>query len=365
MKHIEAMGRIAVLVFALTPSVVAQTAEVSAGARAAAEAGVNAFAEGRWADAADLMTRAEKLVHAPTHLLYLAQAEEKLGHLVIAHETYLRILREKLANNAPKVFVSAQAEAKQRAEAVRVRLSQVSIVVQGNPAGAKVAVTMDGREVPAVLIGVPHPIDPGEHQFEATAEGKRSGLAKVVLGEGASETVVLSLQPSAATPPAAPVTMLGPGATPVPAAAGSSPQAAPPTPVATQPTNPPTAAPKETSGMHPLKLGGYIGLGVGVAGVAVGSIFAVSSLGSRNDANALCNGPNGTCPIENGARIKDLDSSANSAGTLAVVGFAVGGVGVAAGLTMLLMAPSQEQPPKTAFMAPYVTGNGGGVWGRF
>jgi hypothetical protein len=364
MKHFKAMGRIAVIVCCVTPSVFGQTAEESAGARAAAEQGVKAYAEGRWADAVDLMTRAEKLVHAPTHLLYLAQAEEKLGHLVIAHETYLRILREKLPNNAPKVFVSAQAEAKQRADAVRGRLSQVSVVVQGSPAGAKVVVTMDGREVPAVLIGVPHPVDPGEHQFEATAEGKRSGLAKVVLGEGASEKVVLTLQPSAAGPTVAPVPAPTPAATPAAATAGPSPQAAPPTPPATQPTSAPTAATKEPSSMHPLKLGGYIGLGVGVVGVIAGTIFAVKSVGARNDANALCNDPRG-CPDSQSARVKELDSSANTAGTLAVVGFTVGGLGAAAGLTMLLLAPSQEQPNKTAFMAPYVAGNGGGVWGRF
>src|SRR5579883_2443273 len=49
--------------------------------------------------------RAEALVHAPTHLLYIARTEAKLGQLVEASETYARIQHEALAPDAPKAFV--------------------------------------------------------------------------------------------------------------------------------------------------------------------------------------------------------------------------------------------------------------------
>src|ERR1700709_1363758 len=64
------------------PSAWAQTDDDRAGARVAATEGVKAINEKRWADAADLFTRAESLVHSPVHLLYLARAQEKLGKLV-------------------------------------------------------------------------------------------------------------------------------------------------------------------------------------------------------------------------------------------------------------------------------------------
>jgi len=53
--------------------------ENRAAARSAAVAGATAMNEGRFAEAADLFTRAEALVHAPTHLLYLARTQVKLG----------------------------------------------------------------------------------------------------------------------------------------------------------------------------------------------------------------------------------------------------------------------------------------------
>lgn len=354
MKHIERIGSVGVIVFSLAQSAFAQTVEDRAGARAAAEQGVKAYAQGRWAEAADLMGRAEKIVHAPTHLLYLAQAEEKLGHLVVAHEIYLRIVREQLGRDAPSAFVAAQAEAKERSEALRARLSQVSIVIQGVPTGAKAKVSVDGAPLPAALVGVPYPIDPGEHQFEATAEGLSSGLVKSVLHEGSSDKIVLTLKDtSAAATPA--------GATPT----ASTQPAAAAVPTPTAPTNGPPVTSARASGMHPLKLGGYIGLGVGVLGVGVGTIFALRSSGLRNDADALCNGPNGQCPTSSQPQIADADSKANSAGTLAVVGFVTGGVGLAAGVTMLLLAPSREQLNRAAYLVPYVGANSAGVWGRF
>ncbi len=366
MKHVGRVGRIGVFIVALTPSVLAQTAEERAGARAAAEQGVKAYAEGRWADAADLMARAEKLVHAPTHLLYLAQAEEKLGHLVVAHELYLKIVREKLLPGAPGVFASAQSEAKQRAEALRPKLSQVSIVVQGSPTGTSVHVTMDDHQVPDALVGVPHPVDPGEHRFEATAEGMRSSLAKVVLREGASETVVLTLKADPTAPTAVPTSTTPASAVPSSTApAGSGQPETGSTLTTTTPSTDSETASPQASGMHPLKLGGYIGLGVGVVGLGFGTIFAVRSSGLRGDADALCTNSDGSCPKANQPRVDKLDSDANSAMTLSVVGFVVGGVGIATGVTLLLLAPSKQQTPKTAFVLPYVTGNSAGVWGRF
>lgn len=350
MMYYQRLGPSAVILCLMTQTAFAQTAEERAGARAAAEQGVKAFAEGRWTEASDLMARAEKLVHAPTHLLYLAQAEEKLGHLVVAHETYLKIIREKLAPNSPDVFFSAQEDAKKRADALRPRLSQVSIVVQGSQAGVPVDVTMDGSKVPEALVGVPHPVDPGEHQFEATAEGMQSGLSKVVLREGASETIVLTLQSTG-----------GPSA----AAEGNDARAPAGQPGANVTAGSTADGTSSSSGTHPLTIGGYIGLGVGAVGLGVGTVFAVRSSSLRSDADALCNNPDGTCPVANGGRIQELDDDADSAKDLALVGFVAGGVGVAAGITMLLLAPSSTEAQKSGFVAPYVAGNSAGIWGRF
>ena len=60
--------------------------EEKAGARAAATQGQAAYEKKNWAEALDLFTRAESLVHSPVHLLYKARALVQLGQLVKARE---------------------------------------------------------------------------------------------------------------------------------------------------------------------------------------------------------------------------------------------------------------------------------------
>src|SRR5882672_8884201 len=91
---------------------------------------------------------------------------------------------------------AADADAEKELEAIEPRVPYVSVVVQGG--GPKpVTVAMDGVQVPAALIGVPRPIDPGEHRFEAVSEGMDSAVSSIAVREGRSETVMLTLHPAA------------------------------------------------------------------------------------------------------------------------------------------------------------------------
>src|SRR3954470_9224650 len=65
-----------------------------AGARSAASSGADAFDAGKYQDALAMFQRAESLVHSPVHLSYIAQCQVKLGQLVEANETYLKLKRE-------------------------------------------------------------------------------------------------------------------------------------------------------------------------------------------------------------------------------------------------------------------------------
>jgi len=58
----------------------AQSDEQRAGARTLATEGAQAFNESRFKDAVDLFSKAESLVHAPPHLLFMARAHAKLEH---------------------------------------------------------------------------------------------------------------------------------------------------------------------------------------------------------------------------------------------------------------------------------------------
>src|SRR4051812_21701703 len=111
----------------IQPSAWAQTDDDRAGARVAATEGVKAINDKRWADAADLFSRAESLVHSPVHLLYLARAQEKLGKLVKARENYNRIIREKFGPESPDAFRAAQGSAQHEVGALDARLASVTV----------------------------------------------------------------------------------------------------------------------------------------------------------------------------------------------------------------------------------------------
>ncbi len=328
----------------------AQTDEQRSGARAAATQGAQAFSEKRWADAVDLFTRAESLVHSPVHLLYMARAYEKLGSLVKARETYIKITNEEVPAGATQPIRSAHADAEKELEALEPRVPYVSVVVQG--AGPKpVTVTMDGIQVPPALIGVPRPVDPADHRFEAVADGMDSAVSSITVREGRSETVVLTLHLSA-NAPATPAGAPAPGATTGVAAAPG-------------PAAPPPGA-DAGSQISPLT---WVAFGVGAVGIGVGTGFALSSSSKVSDANNLCSaGPDHkACPdATTGAKASSLDDDARTARTISIVGFVVGGVGVATGATLLVMGLShKEHPAATAGIQPWVGLGSAGVTGRF
>jgi hypothetical protein len=327
----------------------AQSDEARAGARAAASQGIKAFNEGRWAEAADLMSRAEALVHAPTHLLYLAQAEEKQGHLVKAHEVYLKITREKLAPNASEAFKRAQADAERLLEALEPRLPFLNVIAL--PEGAtELVVTIDGTPIPGVLVGVSHPVDPGEHSFKATAKGMESDVVTVDVAEGAHKSVELTLRASETAPGAGTATSepadTGAGATTGGAATAIE-------------------APLEpASTMSPWTIGGFVGLGVGVLGIGAGTYFAIDSADKRSKADKICATPSGECPLDRKDEVESLDSKADSSRDWAWASFIVGGVGVVGGVAALLVGASDTSTAESG-VRPYFGLETVGVTGRF
>jgi len=354
----SARGIAAVLVASLSllavqPCAWAQTDDDRAGARVAATEGVKAINEKRWADAADLFARAESLVHSPVHLLYLARAQEKLGKLVKARENYNRIIREKYGPESPDAFRNAQASAQQEVGGLDARLASITVKLDGEK-GA-VTVTMDGEKVPAALIGLPLPVDPGAHTFVATGSNLKSDPVTVSVTEGGKNSISLFVKPAPGTvDPSAPPPVAATPATPT---ATGAPAAATQTPPGTEPK----AAGGGNSGM---KIGGYVALGVGVVGVGLGTVFLLSAKGKKSDGDALCNGPSGACPLSKKAQIDSLGNDYKSAGTLSVVGYGVGAAGLITGV-MLLALSGGSHSETTAGVTPWVGYQSAGLSGRF
>lgn len=346
---------IGVLLFAAVvlavSSAAAVTDEERAGARAQAIAGAEAFEAGRWQEAVDRFQRAESVVHSPVHLVYIARAEIELGKLVQAQERLLKVVQERVAPDDPEAIVQAHKDADALLTQLEPRIPQLTLQVEG--AGDKpVSVQMDGKDVPAAFIGVARPVNPGEHSIQATGEGL-SGQTTVALTEGEQKTAVVQLTPD--------------------------PNAVAPAPTGAQP-----AATAEISatgqdqgvpggGMDPriMRIASYAAFGVGAVGFGIGIPFALKYKDRKDNADSLFKQCNPGCTADQRATIKGVDDDANKAGTAATIGLITGGVGVAAGATLLVLsilkddsgaeeqAKRRTEPHVTGFVGPNQVGLAG------
>jgi hypothetical protein len=331
-----------------------QTDEQRAGARSLATEGVGAFNGGRYKEAIDLLTRAETLMHAPSHLLYLARAYSKIGQYVKAREAYLRITKEQLPANAPQAFRDAQTTAQKEIGAVHPKVASIEIKVEGAEAAKDLTVKVDGNPIPSVLVGVQQPIDPGDHRIEASAIAFRAQSQTVRIGDGGRASVVLRLEPDPTASPAA-----------TPAASRAPSEAGAPAPRMTAARD--TSTPTETAGSGSgLRIGAYAAFGVGAVGLGAGTVFLLQALGKRSEADDICTGSAGECPISRRADVDKLDSDAKRAATFSAVGYGVGGVGIAAGVVMLIMSGKSESSAATRpALYPWVGATSAGVTGHF
>jgi hypothetical protein len=307
--------------------VAAQSDANRAAARAAASQGADAEDAGNWAEAIELFTRAEALVHAPPHLLHIARAEAKRGRLVAAHEAYLKVTREELGGAAPRAFVEAQSAANEELSALTSRIPMLKITL----AGGTGSVTIDNAPISDALVGIEFPIDPGHHELSARGKGRKSVPVSIDLAEGKHEAVRLVLEPSNEAAPA---------------------------PIPTSDATPPTTAAPE----HRSNAPAYIAWGVGAAGIVAGTAMMLVNHGKREDANALC--PNGNCPMSKRSTIDELDASADQAATLSWIGYGVGVAGLGVGTVLFLMNRGEPSGPR-AGVRPWFATNGAGVSGCF
>jgi hypothetical protein len=295
-----------------------------AAARSAAEAGADAFEQGQFERALELFSRAEQLVHAPPHLLFMARSQEKLGRLVDAHESYLKILNEPLPANAPPAFKSARTHAEAEVGAIEARIAYVTVNVRGGDDAKQAVLSMDRTDLPPAAAGIPIPTDPGSHVFSAHTARSRSDEVTVNVRDGTKETVELTLFADPNAPPLAASTA------PVAAAAGD-------------PAPQPNA---DTSSSPAQRVFGFVALGVGAAGVGVGTYFVVSALNAHDKGDtAYTTFGCPACTPEQQHVVEAHDDDAKKARNWAIGSYAVGTAGIVTGLVLLLTDhPSAAAP---------------------
>jgi hypothetical protein len=305
---------IALFITALPGVAGAQSDADKTTARALAIEGQKALDAGDHETAADRFARADKLYHAPTLLVGLARAYVGLGKLVEAMETYNKVIREKLPDDASEAFKEAVAEARTEVEGLDQKIGWVTIRVEGPD---EPSVTMDGKEISAASLGVKRAVNPGEHLVKAGGEGYASSERSFTASAGSHEEVVLTLQP-------------GVSDIDDPEEGGDS---------------------GET-----LRLV-FIGIGVGAAGLLVGAITGGLAIGKHGELEDNCQ--NNSCPPDQ----EDNLDSYRTLGTVSTVGFIVGGVLAATGIVLVIVGSTGDSGAEPAEEATLTTQIGPGSIG--
>ncbi len=211
---------------------------------------------------------------------------------------------------------------------------------------AQVAVKLDGSTVEPEKRGAALPLDPGQHTFVFEAPGRPSVSRTFVVTEGERgrrERVVLEA-----------VAVIAPAARPATPVAGES---APPT------------HQEEASGLGTRRTIALAMGGVGIAGLAAGTVFGVLAMGKK-DAQVEACASSAVCTPTGHEVALSAHTSAQTFGAISTTGFVLGGLLVAAGATLFFTAPSETSTTRSRsalFFAPSVSSNGGtmAMQGRF
>lgn len=282
--------------------------EDKATARELAKEGIAAEEKGDCATAIDRLERAESLFHAPPHLQFLARCYTKTGRLVDATETWRKLTLESLPPNAPPAFKEAISEAQIELPKLEPRLARLTLKTARKYDGFGVEV--DGKAWPTAALDVPRVIDPGKHLVRAHATGFKTAERSIELGEGKSDSLTITLEAGA-----------DPG-TPAASTSGSASGVAP--------------SPSSDTPHSALKTAGFVTAGVGVAALVGGGVTGYLASSKFNELE-------NDCPIRNNCAVNDLEQRRSSIKTLSTATNLLligGGVLAAAGITMVLLAPS-------------------------
>ena len=324
-------------------------------ARRLIELGDLSWDAGQYEPALGFYTQAYALVDAPTIANRRAECLERLGRTAEASHAYLQASRYPLDQSSSEPFKVAVATAKTRVVEYRGKLSTVNLRISGaDVQGAQVSV--DGRKIADDLVGKEFFVEPGRRVIDVV-KGSRKASRTIVFDGGKSETLEVQL-PSADT-------ATGKEPTSPPAPSPVSPAEKPvPTQQQAQKT-PKTEAEKEpaTEGSSAQSTWGWVAIGVGGAGLATGVVGMVLTKSKRNSLD-----DSGEC---HGTRCMDTKNgvvdSYNTFRTVSTVGLVVGAVGVGAGLTLLLTAPSSNgaKSKEVAGVRPWIGLGSAGVSGAF
>ncbi|TKC95248.1 tetratricopeptide repeat protein [Polyangium fumosum] len=266
---------------------------------------------GRHAEACASLEESLRIDPTPGTLYALAECETTRGRTATAlghYTAYLGIfaamkspLRERHAERARLAEVQRK---KLDAEAPRLKLVWAGEVPEG------VVVTRGNTTLDPKALGASMPLDPGEYAFRVEVPGRPPQERTVRLEQG--DRKILELTPGATQE------------------AKNESQPLPTEPLPPPPK--PIAPPKP--GMHPWAIGGIAAMGVGGAGLIVGSVLGGLAVAQKSEVDAVCDA-NFACGVEGMKTVERFWALGNAS----TATFIVGGVVLATGVTLFVLSP--------------------------
>jgi hypothetical protein len=276
------------------------------------EDGLAAFLAGNPAVGCPKLEKSYAAEPLPGVLFTLAECQSAWGKLHTAHGSYLRFLEETrtLPKGEQAKHRERRAVAERKAEALAESVPKLSIGVRGEvPRGARVL--LDGRDVTADL-GKALPVNPGRHEASLVVDGDVVSRKTVALAERGKLAIELSPGESSDTNAA--------------------------------PTAPDPEPERDTGGTS---AGVYVLGGLGLAGVAVGTVAGLMTLSRKSSVEDNC--PNRTCNAEG----REAIDSAQSLGAVSTIGFGVGAAALLGAAVLHFTAgPRAEQQARGFTLGP-------------
>lgn len=258
-------------------------------ARARMEKGRALRAEGNERGALEAFQQAYELVPVPTTALEVARSLATLERFVESRDILTAIRRMPTSPSDPPVFGDARRAAADLDRVVSARIGTLRVDVRESVEGW--AATLDGKPLPTTALAEGVRVDPGEHRV-VFVRGDRTLERSVRVAPGANAVLLVELPraTASASPPPAPPSDEGGGGNPrkvvvtsgvvlaglgaVLAAGGTA------FALSAKPDCPSDRCPPERHGdvdrattWANVATGGFIGLGVGLATIAVGLLF--------------------------------------------------------------------------------------------
>jgi hypothetical protein len=297
-------------------------------AEALFRAGRQALSKGDHATACQRFEESNRLEPAVGTVFNLANCREKLGQLASAWQRYQEAV-QKLPSGDERTAIASQ-----RAAALEPRLPKLTLSLpEDAPPGA--IIVKDGTELGSGSLGVPLPVDPGEHTLILRAPGHADERAVITLAEAENRSLTLKLgEPKSDLPEAREGTSIG----------------------FVTPSEPSDT--RDSGGSSQRTLGYAVGA-VGIVGLAVSLGTGAMVLSKKSTVEDEC--VNKRCTEEG----IDAGESGRTLSTISTVSFVAGLAGIGAGLALVLTSDDDSGTATSLSAAPLHGGAGLRLGGSF